>query len=201
MRTALVYGAALLGAIGSFAAFDSLAFAQGSGSSRLSPPRQTRPLTPAEFQQSFWKHITVTSPYRQWAQWPLETQEPRSGEEPHGPWVRTYANAVAAKTSERLEYGSILVNEEYDDDKTTLTAVSVMYCVKGADPAHYDWYWLKYAPNGKVMKSPDGQGGKPLAGKVQSCIGCHQKARADLVFTNDEVEEGGKPESNSPENN
>lgn len=178
---------------------DSIAFAQGSGSSRLSPPRQTRPQTPAEFQQSFWKHITVTSPYRDWTQWPLEEAEPRSAKEPHGPWVKTYANSIAAKNAERLRYGSILVNEEYEDDKTTLKAVSVMYCVKGADPANYDWYWLKYAPDGKVLKAPADQGGKAIAGKVQNCINCHRKARADLVFINDQEERGARPAENSPD--
>lgn len=174
------------------------AWGQGSGSSRLSPPRQTRPPTPAEFQQSFWKHIAVTSPYRRWEQWPIGGEEPHSADEPHGPWVKTYANSAAVKKPSRLEYGSILVNEEYDEDKTTLKAVSVMYCVKGTDPAHYDWYWMKFSPDGKVLKAPAGQGGKPLAGKVQSCINCHQKARADLVFSNDSVEEGDERGSPSP---
>lgn len=164
------------------------ALSQGSGSSRLSPPRQARPQTPAEFQQSFWKHITVASPYREWARLAADEQDPRPAEKPHGPWVKTYANAVAAKNPARLEYGSVIVNEEYDDDKATLKAVSVMYCSKGSDPSHYDWYWLKYSPDGTVMRAPADQGGKAIAGKVQSCIQCHQKAKADLVFSNDEAE-------------
>ena len=168
------------------------AYSQGSGSSRLSPPRQARPQTPAEFQQSFWKYITVTSPYQEWRQWPVGAEEPRSADKPHGPWVKTYANTVAVKNSSRLEYGSILVNEEYDDDKATLKAVSVMYCVKGTDPAHYDWYWLKFSPDGKVLRAPADQGAKPIAGKVQSCINCHQKAKMDLVFSNDEAAEDAK---------
>ncbi len=192
--------AAVLCATSIWIAVDASAFAQGSGSSRLSPSRQTRPQTPAEFQQSFWKHITVTSPYRDWTQWPLEQEEePRSAKEPHGPWIKTYANPIAAKNAARLQYGSILVNEEYEDDKTTLKSVSVMYCVKGADPANYDWYWLKYTPDGKVMKAPADQGGKAIAGKVQSCINCHRKAHADLVFTNDQGEEGATPAEKSPE--
>lgn len=165
------------------------AWGQGSGSSRLSPPRQTRPQTPAEFQQSLWKHITEKSPYREWTRLPAGAEEPQSSGEAHGPWVKTYVNSVAAKNPARLGYGSILVNEEYDDDKTTLKAVSVMYCVKGADPAHYDWFWLKYSPDGKVMRTPRNDGGKPIAGKVQNCIACHQKARVDLVFSNDEEAE------------
>lgn len=160
--------------------------AQGSGSSRLSPPRQTRPQTPAEFQQSFWKHITQKSPYRNWERWPAGSEDARPADGPHGPWVKTYAKQAGSNDSARLGYGSILVQEDYGNDKTTLKAVSVMYCVKGADPAHYDWYWLKYAPDGTVMRLPADQGGKPIAGKVQSCIQCHQKAKADLVFSNDE---------------
>lgn len=160
--------------------------AQGSGSSRLSPPRQPRPQTPAEFQQSFWKHITEQSPYREWTRLAADKEDPRPADEPHGPWIKTYANPAAAKDLSRLGYGSILVNEEYDD-QTTLKAVSVMYCVKGADPAHYDWFWLKYSPDGKVMRLPANRGGKPIAGQVRSCIQCHQKAKADLVFCNDEA--------------
>ena len=171
------------------------AWGQGSGSSRLSAPRQTRPQTPAEFQQSFWKHITVSSPYREWERWPAGADKPQSADEPHGPWVKTYANSIAAKNTSRIGYGSILVNEEYDDDKTTLKAVNVMYCVKGTDPAHYDWYWMKYTPDGKVARAPADQGGRPVAGKVQSCINCHQKARGDLVFSNDDGEPTEKPDS------
>jgi hypothetical protein len=163
-----------------------VAFSQGSGSSRLSPPRQTRPQTPAEFQQSFWKHITVTSPYRDWERWPAGADDPRAASEPHGPWAKTYAKAAGTTDPTRLGYGSIIVQEEFEDDKSTLNAISVMYCVKGVDPAHYDWYWLKYTPEGEVVRAPREQGGKPIAGKVQSCINCHQKARADLVYSNDE---------------
>jgi hypothetical protein len=170
----------------------SPALSQGSGSSRLSPPRQPRPQTPAEFQQSFWKHITVTAPYREWTRFAADEEDPRPVQKPHGPWVKTYINAVAAKNPSRLEYGSVIVNEEYDEDKTTLKAVSVMYCSKGSDPAHYDWYWLKYTPDGKVIRAPADQGGKPIAGKVQSCIQCHQTAKADLVFSNDEAERTDK---------
>ena len=180
-----------------FLATHQTAWGQGSGSSRLSPPRQTRPQTPAEFQQSFWKHITVSSPYQEWQRWPAGVDEPQPAAEPHGPWVKTYANSVAAKNTSRLGYGSVLVNEEYYDDKTTLKAVSVMYCVKGTDPAHYDWYWLKYTPDGKVARAPADQGGRPVAGKAQSCINCHQKARGDLVFSNDDDEQTEKPDSSN----
>ncbi|HJT32253.1 MAG TPA: cytochrome P460 family protein [Pirellulales bacterium] len=187
MRVAVFFGAALLGATGVWGVLQSSALSQGSGSSRLTPPRRqpARAQTPAEFQQSFWRFITRTSPYRDWATWPQGEEQPREGADPHGPWVKTYANATAAGDPKTLRYGSILINEEYDADKETLTAISVMYCVKGTDPAHYDWYWIKYSPDGSVAKAPAQEGGKPLAGKVQSCIACHQKAKRDLVFSND----------------
>lgn len=183
----MFFGAALLGATGVWGVLESSALSQGSGSSRLTPPRRPPPRaqTPAEFQQSFWRFITRTSPYSDWPTWPQGEEQPREGEDPHGPWVKTYANATAAGDPKTLRYGSILINEEYDEDQETLSAVSVMYCVKGTDPAHYDWYWIKYLPDGTVAKAPADGGGKPLAGKVQSCIACHQKAKRDLVFSND----------------
>jgi len=196
MRPSTFYAIGLLGAIVLFCALGQRAFSQGSGSSRLTPPRRqpARAQTPAEFQQSFWRFITRTSPYRDWATWPQGEEQPREGEAPHGPWVKTYANATAAGDPKTLRYGSILINEEYDQDKETLTAISVMYCVKGTDPAHYDWYWFKYLPDGSVAKAPADEGGKPIAGKVKSCIECHQKAKRDLVFSNDLDTGVGEPE-------
>ena len=187
MRTAICFSAALFGAWGVWGLMETSALSQGSGSSRLSPPRRqaARAQTPAEFQRSFWRFISQTSPYRDWPTWPQGEEQPREGENPHGPWVKTYANRVAAEDPKTLRYGSILINEELDEDKETLTAVSVMYCVKGTDPAHYDWYWFKYLPDGSVAKAPADEGGKPIAGKVKSCIECHQKAKRDLVFSND----------------
>ncbi|HUY31980.1 MAG TPA: cytochrome P460 family protein [Pirellulales bacterium] len=168
--------------------FSSSAWPQGSGSSRLRPPSKPRPKTPAEFHREFWQFLTRgKTPYKQWAAWP-DSAEPRAGEAPHGAFVKTYANAVAVKNPNAPAHGSILVQEEFDEDQKTLTSVSVMYRVKGSDPQHFDWYWLRYLPNGAVAKQPAGKAGKPIAGKVTSCIECHAKAGgADWVYSNDET--------------
>ncbi|HVC93115.1 MAG TPA: cytochrome P460 family protein [Pirellulales bacterium] len=193
----------LLGVLGLSAAvtllfvLSSSAWPQGSGSSRTTPPAKPRPKTPADFHREFWQFLTRgKNPYKKWTAWP-ESAEPRAGEAPHGAFVKTYANAIAIKDTAALAHGSILVQEELDEDQKTLKSVSVMYRVKGTDPDHFDWYWLRYLPDGTVAKQPGkqpaNQGGKPIAGKVASCIECHAKAGGDdLVHSNDEAapEEG-----------
>ena len=94
------------------------------------------------------------------------------------------------ESSYRKPYGTILVTENYADDKTTLKDITVMYRSKGADPQHGDWYWLKSLPDGAIARTPEKEGKKPIAGKVASCIECHSKAAGrDLVFSNDPAEE------------
>jgi|SRR6516162_2922216 hypothetical protein len=159
---------------------------QGSGSSRAAPPRTTRPQTPEEFHESFWKYLNRTeSPYRKWSGVPGKS-DMQKGEEPHGAFTRTYLNKIAADDFEKLPLGSILVTENYDKDKKTLKDITVMYRSKGADPQHNDWYWLKYLPNGSIARTSEKEGKKPIAGKVASCIDCHSKAAGkDLAYSND----------------
>ncbi len=183
MRSKLLGALGLSGAVTLLFVLSSFAWPQGSGSSRTTPRAKPRPKTPAEFHRDFWQFLTRSkTPYKKWTAWP-DAAEPRAGEAPHGAFVKTYANTVAINDTAALAHGSILVQEEYDDQKT-LKSVSVMYRVKGADPAHFDWYWLRYLPDGTVAK----QRAKPIAGKVASCIECHAKAGGDdLVYSNDEV--------------
>src|SRR5260370_41867881 len=69
---------------------------QGSGSSRAAPPRETRPPTPEEFYEGFWKYLNRTeSPYTKWAGVPGKTGM-QKGEGPHGEFTKTYRNKVAA---------------------------------------------------------------------------------------------------------
>ena len=84
-----------------------------------------------------------------------------------------------------------LVREEYAEDTENPVAISVMYRAKGADAKNSDWYWLSFLPDGSVAKSPADAGGRPIAGRVASCIECHQKAGGkDLVFLNDAMADG-----------
>jgi hypothetical protein len=157
----------------------------GSGSSRASPQRATRPMTPDEFYQSFWKHLNrQESPYKKWE--PLAGKTGlREGEGPHGDFVQTFANKIALDSPTALPYGAVLVAENYDADKK-LKDITVMYRSKAADPQHNDWYWLKYLPDGSIARTPEKEGKKPIAGKVSSCIECHARAGGkDFVYAND----------------
>jgi hypothetical protein len=159
---------------------------QGSGSSRASPPRETRPPTPEEFHVGFWKYLNRTeSPYKKWAGLPGKSGM-QKGEDPHGEFTKTYLNKVVADDFDRLPLGAIVVTENYEKDKKTLKDITVMYRSKGADPKHNDWYWLKYLPNGSIARTSEKEGKKPIAGKVASCIDCHTKAGgSDFLFSND----------------
>ncbi|HEV7222411.1 MAG TPA: cytochrome P460 family protein [Pirellulales bacterium] len=187
MRQFISTGLLLAGLVSMMFLPESVVQAQGSGSSRLSSPARQRPRTAEEFQRELWQYIARgnNASYRTWPAWPNE-EGFQEGGPPHGAFVKTYANAIAAKDATTLPYGSILVNEDYDEDQKILKSVSVMYSVKGTDPKNRDWYWLNYLPNGMIARSPADQGSKPLAGKVKSCIDCHRKAGGnDLVYSND----------------
>ena len=70
--------------------------------------------------------------------------------------------------------GAIVVKENYGEDKETLMAVTPMYKVQGYNPDAGDWFWAKYGPDGKVE----------TAGKVESCIDCHNAGKAgNYIFT------------------
>lgn len=170
---------------------ESPAFAQGSGSSRSDPTpsrrESRRAQTPEEFQRGLWNYLVrEQSPYTRWSSL-ADKEGLRPGEEPHGDFVRLFANKAAADDPQGLHHGSILVLENYSEDRRTRTAIDVIYRVKGYDAKHGDWYWIRYRENGQVATSPAAEGGRPLAGKVQSCVECHSQAGGrDLVFSNDQ---------------
>lgn len=189
MRAQMAKLLSLAGSLAVLFWLTSPALPQGFGSSRAAPPRATRPPTPEEFQRSFWKYLNrQESPYNQWSSIPGK-EGLQTGEPPHGKFTKTYANKVAAGDLKKLRLNSILVTENYAADQKTLQDITVMYKVKGTDPQHNDWYWLKYQPDGAIARTPDNEGKKPIAGQVASCIECHSKAAGtDFVFSNDPAE-------------
>ncbi len=172
---------------------------QGSGSSRVSPPRSSRPSsgtsrsvpatprqpTTAEFAASFWNYLHKSKgSYRQWGS-PGKTSL-RDTDAPHGPAGKTFLNNTANRNLKQLPVGSVLVREEYAADGQTLRNVTVMYRSKAADPQNGDWYWMLYQPNGKLVRAPATEGGREIAGRVGQCIECHRQAAGnDFVFLND----------------
>jgi hypothetical protein len=119
-----------------------------------------------------WTYITETSPYTQWKFWD-DHAGMQPGSAPHGPFHKVYVNDILynAGTSP-VPYGSIQVKESFNNDKK-MTAITIMYKVKGYNPEAGDWYWARF--------STEGKGGPE--GKLEMCIGCHKaKAGNDYVF-------------------
>lgn len=180
---------------------------QGSGSSRVSPPRSSRPSsgtnrsvpatprppTTVEFAASFWKYLNKPgATYRRWGT-PGKTAL-RQSAAPHGAVGQTFLNSVANHNLKQVPFGSVLVRDEYAADGRTLRNVSVMYRAKAADPKNGDWYWMLYRPDGTLARTPAEQGNREIAGRVASCIECHRQAAGkDLVFLNDRPAPGAPP--------
>ena len=115
------------------------------------------------------------------------------GGPPHGK-VREVAEGiidgrlVISKTNYRGK--DVSVKKVQSNPKKYLKAVTVMVKRKGYDPADKDWFWVKYAPNGKIMKNKKGiyLAGKVAKGMPIGCISCHQSASGDdFVFSHNKT--------------
>ena len=141
---------------------------------------------PGRFEVHFWDYLQ-NAQYKNWSPVPGNTGEAYEGQSPHGAYLRMYLNRTAAGHVKELPHGSILIKENYGEDRKTLMAVTVMYRSKDFNPDAGDWYWVKFNPNGTVAKAPLDKGSMPLAGKVKGCITCHGAADGkDFAFVNDE---------------
>jgi len=133
---------------------------------------------PAADGEKLLQYLTKEKPYTEWQLWPGKGKLYK-GTEPHGALLTTYVNDVALKSikaQKGMKDGSIVVKENYMPDKK-LAAITVMYKVKGYNPEVGDWFWMKFAPDGKIEAS-----GK--SGMIDMCIGCHGPAKGnDYLFT------------------
>lgn len=122
---------------------------------------------------SLWPEI---SDHQQWAQ--FEQHPGRNpGKRPHGTFVASYINAVAASDQANPPMGSIIVKESYSTaDQATPNNTTVMKRIDGYDPDNGDWFWARFDADGALTHS----------GKVGLCPDCHFDAGSDdLVFLND----------------
>jgi hypothetical protein len=133
------------------------------------PPPLTKERVSGE---SLWKRFTKEDPYGKYRWWPgHEGTQP--GQSPHGEFHRIYVHPVLADSlpvgGGAAPNGSIVVkcNLDADDEVKNFT---VMAKVPGYDPAHNDWFWAMYDPEGAVLAQ----------GRVQGCIDCH-----DILRSND----------------
>ena len=129
----------------------------------------------------FWTWLDEAE-YENWGPFPGHPAGFYEGSRPHGAKLKTYVNRVAAANPDDPPHGSIIVKENYSPDEE-LAAITIMKRVEGFAPDHGDWWWVKYTADGDVAE----QNGAKIAGAVESCIACHDKAGAhDYVFANDE---------------
>ncbi len=156
-------------------------------------PQPSRPVqseqrqqTPEEFRRSLWTFLAnPQTGYRRWAPWP-GTEQGKPSQAPHGAFVRIFANAAALANQKSPPHGSVIVKENYAEDRQTLAAVTVMYRSQGFDPQNGDWYWIKYLPDGSVDAMDTPQGRMAVAGRVSMCVQCHSGAQdKDFLFAND----------------
>lgn len=121
-------------------------------------------------------YLTRAVDYHDWPLWPSKG-ELYQGQHPHGAFLTTYVTPEAAKAIlarvGKLPDGAMVVKENYSASKQ-LAAITVMYRVKGYNPDGGDWFYLKYAPDGRIDQE----------GKVPGCIGCHAAVKGnDWLFT------------------
>ncbi|MET0088218.1 MAG: cytochrome P460 family protein [Sedimenticola sp.] len=120
---------------------------------------------------------------------------PYTGVHPHGAILDTIEAplSVAGDTNTviiKRNYGGEGVSKQMvaNDPGKWLKAVTVMYKRAGLDAETKDWFWVKYSPDGKVLKNPKGASLAGLVGKdgTAGCIACHKAAPGgDLVFNHD----------------
>jgi hypothetical protein len=125
---------------------------------------------------ALWEQLKQMNYTNKFKMWPGKTNF-YPGSEPHGALLTTYVNIPAfmgiAGKKGTLPEGSLIVKENYLPDKK-LSAITVMYKIRGYNPEGGDWFWAKYAPDGKVESE----------GKVEVCIKCHgNKKDNDYIMT------------------
>ena len=112
----------------------------------------------------------------------------QDGRSPHGKVLRYHINSTAARTPKNPDNGSIIIKENYGMRDGPLMAITVMQKVPGYDPDSANWFWVKYAPDGSIMKNPKGMylAGRVAKGMPKGCIACHGNAGGnDYLFIND----------------
>ena len=115
------------------------------------------------------------------------------GGPPHGKVREVVEGVVDNKlVIVKSNYGGkgVSIKSVTKDPKKYLKAVTVMVKRDGYDPEDKDWFWVKYAPDGTVLKNKKGMhlAGRVAKGMPVGCISCHQSASgADFVFSHNKT--------------
>ncbi len=136
--------------------------------------------------EALWKEMRG---YQSWSPYPGLAGF-QDGKSPHGRYLKYYVNGIAIKNPSNPGDGAILVKENFmAQNNEALAAVTVMKKIRGYDPDNGDWFWVKFDPQGNVMKNPMGMSlaGRVMKGSDKGCIACHANAGGgDFLFVNDE---------------
>lgn len=153
-------------------------------------PSETMAGLPGADAQAFYTYITTEAPYKNWKLWP-GTHKLYEGSHPHGAYLTTYVNGNALssiRANKPMIQGSMIVKENYTPGKK-LDALTIMYKIKGYNPAAGNWFWAKYNGTGRVL----------MEGKVRGCIDCHSSMKKnDYLFTEQFVEKREKRKTRHP---
>ena len=139
-------------------------------------PAETRAALPGADAAKLYDYITKISPYTSWQLWPGKGKM-YQGTQPHGEFLTTYVND-AAMAGIKAKKGvmpdtAIIAKENYGADRK-LSALTIIYKIKGYNPAAGDWFWAKYDIGGKVL----------ISGRAEACIRCHtMKKDNDYIFS------------------
>ena len=109
------------------------------------------------------------------------------GGPPHGPVRAVVEGKInGQKTIVKFNYGGpeITPKKVTQGPKKWLKAITVMQKKPNYNPAHKDWFWAKYKPNGELFVKNN----QVRVGKDKGCIACHQAASGnDLTFKHNET--------------
>ncbi len=137
----------------------------------------------AAYAEQLWGEI------KNYEDWPVPEgfEGWQDGISPHGKYLRYYINDIAKEDLNRD--GAVIVKENYmEKSPNMLAAVTIMQKRIGYDPENKDWFYVKYAPDGKVMTD---EKGRKIAGAVgkgmdEGCVPCHKTAGGgDYLFMTD----------------
>ncbi len=169
-----------------------------------------------QFAEKFWNYL-LSNNYKHWSPAPGKSAGHFASQtvngtnlganvpSPHGTNVKMYVNRTAASSPNSLPVGSVLILENYRQDKS-LESISVMYRTPGFNPSANDWYWVNYNADGSItsdqnatrINSLDSKGvhrasaaatfPKKLVGRSEACIECHKAGGGDLAFFNNRID-------------
>lgn len=97
-------------------------------------------------------------------------------------FVKYYANDTLLNSIDNPANGSIVVKEQFDQDKKFI-GLTVMKRIDGYAPEHGDWYWAIADTDVEITNA-----GKLNSIWTSSCIDCHKHKGDygnDLLFIND----------------